>query len=499
MASPHPQQTPAYLIDQAKKRLPWTTLEQQVVRMQKQIAHAYQHGDRQAVYTLQMRLMESEAARLLAVRRVTEESQGKDTAGVDGVKSLTPAERLTMASMIHPIQWKHQSPEPVRRVWIPKPGVPERRPLAILPMIDRCKQALVKLALEPEWEMRFEAHSYGFRPGRSVHDAIAAILVAIEHQPAFVYDADVEGAFDHIDQNALLDKLQTCPAIEQVIRDWLKAGIIDGGVYVPSETGIAQGGVLSPLLMNIALHGLEEVVTGGNAGSQGQPLLVRYGDDFVIFHADRHELQLAERRVRRWLAAMGLQLNAQKTRISHTLISVQGEAGFDFLGFHIRQEQTEKPAEGKRKQGYESSLKTMVNPSKGAIERHKVAIEQKLRHLQNASQKQVIKELNPLIAGWTSYYNGVVDPTSMGQYDTFIEQQLIQWASVRHPGKERDWLLERYWQQDKNQTRTFATPDGLQLRLYQQTRILKGESSILFAHAKTGEQHRRTGKDEDRS
>ena len=419
--------------------------------------------------------MESEAARLLAVRRVTEASQGKDTAGVDGVKSLTPAERLAMASTIHPAQWKHQSPEPVRRIWVPKPGTNERRPIAVLPMIDRCKQALVKLALEPEWEMRFEAHSYGFRPGRGVHDAIAAIQVAIEHHPSFVYDADVEGAFDHINQKVLLDKLQTCPPIEQAIRGWLKAGVMDGGVYFPSEIGIAQGGVLSPLLMNIALHGMEEVVTGGNGSSQGRdrPFLVRYGDDFVILHADLHELQQAEKRVRHWLAAIGLQLNAQKTRITHTLIPVQGEAGFDFLGFNIRQEQAEKQAPGKLKQEHASWLKTMINPSKEAKQRHTATIEQKLRHLQSASQAQVIKELNPLIVNWTSYYNGVVEATSMSQYDELMEQRLMHWASTRHPGQTRNWLLERYWQQRGKHQRTFATPDGLQLRPYRQMSILK--------------------------
>src|SRR5438105_4820392 len=210
-----PQQTP-HAGSQGGNGLPWGALEQQVVRMQKQISQASQHGDKQAVHLLQQQLMEAEAARLLAVRRVTEESEGKDTAGVDGVKSLTPPERLEMASTIHPKNWKHQSPRPVRRVWLPKPGTDERRALGILPMIDRCKQALVKLALEPEWETRFEPHSYGFRPGRGAHDAIAAIVVAIEHHPTFVFDADIEGAFDYVNQTALLNKLQTSPLLRQV-------------------------------------------------------------------------------------------------------------------------------------------------------------------------------------------------------------------------------------------------------------------------------------------
>ncbi len=170
-----------------------------------------------------------------------------------------------MASTIHPQYWNNQPPMPVRRVWVAKPGTTERRPLAILPMIDRCKQALVKLALEPEWEVKFEPHSYGFRPGRGTHDAIAAIMVAIERHPAFVFDADIEGAFDHVNQAVVLEKLQTFPALRQAIHAWLTAGVMDGNTYSASETGIAQGGVLSPLLMNIALHGMEAVVTEGPA------------------------------------------------------------------------------------------------------------------------------------------------------------------------------------------------------------------------------------------
>src|SRR3989440_7450565 len=263
-------------------RLPWGSLEQQVVRMQKQISQASQRSDNKAVHDLQQRLMESEAARLLAVRRVAQENQGKDTAGVDGVKSLGPKERLTMASAIHPKNWNSQPSMPVRRVWVPKPGTAERRPLAILPMIDRCKQALVKLALEPEWEVKFEPHSYGFRPGRGAHDAIAAIVVAIERHPTFVFDADIEEAFASLNQAVVLDKLQTFPALRQAINAWLTAGVVDGNTYSPSATGIAQGGVLSPLLMNVALHGMEAVVTEGSANrhARTQPLLVRYVDNF---------------------------------------------------------------------------------------------------------------------------------------------------------------------------------------------------------------------------
>ncbi|MFL5654288.1 MAG: reverse transcriptase domain-containing protein [Ktedonobacteraceae bacterium] len=494
LGTQRPQQTPNPA-NQSRNSLPWTLLEQQVVRMQKQISQACQRGDKQAVHTLQQRLMESEAARLLAVRRATEENRGKDTAGVDGVKSLTSQERLAMASAIHPKNWNNQPPMPVRRVWISKPGTAERRPLAILPMIDRCKQALVKLALEPEWEARFEPHSYGFRPGRSTHDAIAAILVAIERRPTFVFDADIEAAFDHVNQAVVLDKLQTSPALRQTINAWLTAGVIDGGAYFPSATGIAQGGVLSPLLMNIALHGMEAVVTEGSANShtREQPLLVRYADDFVILHADLKELQQAVRRVKHWLARMGLHLHADKTRFTHTLTPYQGQIGFDFLGFSIRQEPVEKNPIGKSEQGHllgsktiitsrtrrlasqerSPAVKTIISPSQEANKRHLAAIEQRLQQLQTAPQARVIAELNPLIVGWAAYYNGVVPAATMSRYDDLIEQRLINWASKRHPGKARDWLLSRYWHRIGNNRSIFATSDGVQLRTYQQTSILR--------------------------
>ena len=441
---------------------PGLALEQQVVRMQKQIAQACQHGDRQVVHNLQQQLMESEAARLLAVRRVTEENQGRHTAGVDGVKSLTANERLAMASAIHPNYWNNQPPMPVRRVWVAKPGTTERRPLAILPMIDRCKQALVKLALEPEWEVKFELHSYGFRPGRGTHDAIAAILVAIERHPTFVFDADIEGAFEHVNQSVVLEKLQTFPALRQAIHAWLTAGVLDGNTYLASETGIAQGGVLSPLLMNIALHGMETVVTDSH--SREPPLLVRYADDFVVLHSDLKELQQAVRRINHWLATMGLHLHADKTRITHTLTPYQGQVGFDFLGFNIRQQ----------RRGAIHSTQTIINPSKEAIHRHLAVVEQRLQQLQTAPQARVIEALNPLIVGWAAYYNGIVPAATMSQYDDLVEQRLLHWASKRHPGKARDWLMTRYWQRVGNQRRVFATADGVQLRAYRQTSILRG-------------------------
>src|SRR5713226_2095212 len=250
---------------EAWNKLPWRKFEQHVYRIQKNIYRASQQGKTRKVQKLQKLLLKSEAARLLAVRRVTQDNQGKKTAGVDGVKAVKPKARLVMATQIHPKHWKHQTPRPVRRVWIPKPGKAEQRPLGIPPMLERSKQALVKMALEPEWEAKFEPNSYGFRPGRSCHDAIGAIFLDIEHTPKFVFDADIKGAFDNINQAALLDKLHTYPACRQVIKAWLQAGVMDGKDYSPTEMGTPQGGVISPLLMNVAIHGMEMAIKEGYA------------------------------------------------------------------------------------------------------------------------------------------------------------------------------------------------------------------------------------------
>lgn len=275
---------------EAWRKLPWRKLEQHVYRIQKRIYRANQRGDTRTVQKLQKLLMKSQAARLLAVRRVTQDNQGKKTAGVDGVKSVKPEQRFIMAERIHPERWKRQKPQPVRRVWIPKPGKAEKRPLGIPTMLERSKQALAKMALEPEWEAVFEPNSYGFRPGRSCHDAIEAIFNAIRYKPKFVFDADIKGCFDNINQEELLKKLRTCPAMGDAIKAWLKAGVLEGVDFTPTETGTPQGGVISPLLANIALHGMEAAITKGYKPPMEKPLMVRYADDFVV----RHEVARGE-------------------------------------------------------------------------------------------------------------------------------------------------------------------------------------------------------------
>lgn len=226
------------------KELPWHKLECNVFKLQKRIFKASQRGDGRTVRQppggpVQKTLMRSWSAKCMAVRKVTQDNQGKKTAGIDGVKDLQPTERLKLVSELTPTQ----QAKPTRRVWIPKPGSQEKRPLGIPAMTDRALQTLTKQALEPEWEARFDANSYGFRPGRSAHDAIAAIFGCISRQAKYVLDADIAKCFDKINHQALLEKLNTYPTLNRQIKGWLKSGYMDGETLFPTLEGTPQGGV----------------------------------------------------------------------------------------------------------------------------------------------------------------------------------------------------------------------------------------------------------------
>src|SRR5215813_10102665 len=223
-------------------QLPWRKLEVAVFKLERRIYKASHAGDIRRVHRLQKLLWKSRAAKLLAVRRVTQDNQGKNTAGIDGIKALTPRQRCALAAQLGTLP----TGSPTRRVWIPKPGKDDKRPLSIPTLHDRGLQALVKIVLEPEWEARFEPNSYGFRPGRSVHDAIGAIFIAIEKQPKYALEADIAKCFDRIDQPALLRKIKTFPTLNRLVKAWLQAGVLDNGVFTETTNGTPQGGVASP-------------------------------------------------------------------------------------------------------------------------------------------------------------------------------------------------------------------------------------------------------------
>ncbi|MEH2236258.1 group II intron reverse transcriptase/maturase [Nostoc sp.] len=464
----------------------WRKLERSVYKLQKRIYQASARGDVKAYRRLQKTLMKSWSARALAVRRVTQDNQGKKTAGVDGVKSLTPNLRLELTGNLK----LGTKVSPTRRVWIPKPGTEEKRPLGIPTMKDRALQALVKLALEPEWEARFEPNSYGFRPGRSCQDAIGAIFTAIGQKPKYVLDADIAKCFDRINQETLLRKLNTFPTICRQVRAWLKAGVIDGKQLFPTSEGTPQGGVISPLLANIALHGMEErikefaktldiKVSKGNGQISWQKKcsslsLIRYADDFVILHEDITVVHRCREIISEWLKGMSLELKPSKTRLAHTLEQYEQEKpGFDFLGFTIRQFPTGKYHS---KQGF----KTIITPSNTKQKVHYDQIASIIKAHQSTTQETLIIHLNPIIRGWANYYATVVSKEIYSEIDNLTYQKLRAWSKRRHPGKNGKWISNKYWSSIGDDNWVFATKKEGKISL----RLEKHGETPIVRHVK---------------
>ncbi|GHO71732.1 group II intron reverse transcriptase/maturase [Ktedonobacter sp. SOSP1-52] len=450
--------------------LPWRVIERSVFKLQKRIYQASQAGDTDRVHKLQRLLLSSWSAKCLTVRRVTQDNQGKKTAGVDGIKSLTPQQRIHLIQRLR-VDLKT---DPVRRVWIPKPNNPaEKRGLGIPTLFNRAAQMLAKLALEPEWEAKFESNSYGFRPGRSCHDAIQAIYGSINQKPKYVLDADIAHCFDQIDQSALLAKLHTFPLLRRVIKTWLKAGVMENGAWFPTEKGTPQGGVCSPLLANIALHGLEEALTAAfpstHHGERWKPTVVRYADDFVVLHPEKTAIEQIQQLAQNWLTGMGLTLKASKTHITHTLSPDEGQVGFDFLGFHIQQFPVSKMHAGKTHDGKLLGFKTIITPSATTVKRHQQAIKERIKRDQALPQAVLITHLNLLIRGWARYYAPVCAKRCYGQMDTYLFQQLWHWSKRRHPNKSGKWRAKAYWHPEKGRWQ-FATEQGA-LTLHRMTPI----------------------------
>ncbi len=453
------------------KTINWRQAERYVFKLQKRIYAASRCGDIQQVRKLQKTLMRSWSNRVLAVRRVTQDNAGKKTAGVDGIKSLSPEARFDLAKGL----FINGKSKPTRRIWIPKPGKTEKRPLSIPTIFDRGLQAVVKATLEPEWEARFEPSSYGFRPARSCHDAIKHIKNCIVSKPKFVLDADISQCFDRINQDALLRKLNMNGSVRQQIKAWLKSGVIDAGKFVATTAGTPQGGVLSPLLSSIALHGLESLINqefpanaaGIIKGSKNKfgcritrPTFIKYADDFVVLNESIVVIKRCEEIIKDWLKGLGLELKPGKTRIAHTLypqLSEDGQAGFDFLGHHIQQYPVGKYRDNKSSQGKSLGFITLITPSKKAIETHKQNLKSIITKNKSRSQAELIKDLNPVIRGWASYYR-VSDAGTSGDFsrlDRITYLRLRRWAkrqtgsiSIGH---------QKYWHPIGDNQRVFTT------------------------------------------
>lgn len=441
------------------RQIDWQKVQSTVSKLQRRIYRASQSGNLALARKLQKILTKSMSAKLIAVRKVTQDNQGQKTAGVDGIKSLTPEQRLELARNLN-IDAKADK---IRRVWISKKNG-EKRGLGISTINDRAKQALMKMALEPEWEARFEPNSYGFRPQRSTWDAIEAIKKSITYKSKYVLDVDIEKCFDKINHNKLINKATQITKFQKLIKAWLKSGILDKGLQINPEGGTPQGGVISTLLANIALHGLENEINKHFPSTKegyikmskqkygykvSAPTFVRYADDFVILGEEITVIEECKKIVENWLKEWGLNLKESKTKIVHTRYSVNNKkAGFDFLGFNIRhyelgKKHTNTFSNGKVKRRLE--FKTLIKPSKESIRRHYKSLAEIITKGNGIRQDYLINSLQKRITGWCNYYRYCNAKQTFSKINHVVWRRLLRWAVKRHQTKGTDWVINKYW------------------------------------------------------
>jgi RNA-directed DNA polymerase len=411
----------------------WKQVETEVQNLQHRIFVAKQKNDRRKLRRLQKLLLKSRSNILLALRRVTVYNKGKKTPGIDKV-IITKSERMNMFEDLLHTDLKLYTPLPVKRIYIPKPDVKQRH-LGIATIKDRCIQAMTKNCLEPEWEAVFESTSYGFRPGRSAHDAISRIYNTVSvkvkgiNKNKWILDADIEG-FYNVCHKDIIEKLDNFPGKQLVIK-WLAAGYLDRNVFHPTQQG--TGGIISPLLANIALCDLERIL--GTAPSKsgrvrGSRVYVRYADDFVVLCGSLKEARTTQIEIATWLKSKNLKLAANKTRIVHI------DEGFDFLGVNIRHYDTSKT---------KSNKVLMIQPSKKSIEKIKQKLREEWQFARGKSIVTVLNRINPIIKGWCNYFCKFVSTKYFRHLDNWTYVKCQNYASRMHPQKGKKWIYDKYF------------------------------------------------------
>jgi RNA-directed DNA polymerase len=424
---------------ESNEQTDWKEIERHVLRLQRQLAHAVENNNRKAVRHHKWLIRSSHHVKLLAIRHVTQENSGRRTPGVDGKTYTTPRERQELAELIN----LRQRPLPVRRVYIRKKNG-KLRPLGIPSIHDRVCQAIHKAAMEPEWDIQFSPNVYGFRPKRSTWDAMSQVFANLckKGSAQWVIEGDIRGYFDNVDHEKLLAKL--APEDRVYVGRMLKAPVIDPEEgLIESTRGTPQGGLLSPLLAVIALHGMEEELRRKahqmKFGSRANPGInvVVYADDFIVTCKTKEQAEQLVPAIAQWLAEnVGVELSLEKTHITHI------NDGFDFLGFNVRK--------------YKGQL--LIKPAK----KNKLAALRKIKGIldanKSAKQSMIIRLLNPVIRGWGNYYSTQVSKKVFSYCDHKINQMLWRWAKRRHPKKGAWWIFQKYF--TKRGNRNWVFTDG---------------------------------------
>jgi RNA-directed DNA polymerase len=438
MSSPELQASSG-LARRAWHQINWAACHRRVRSLQRRIVQAVKAGAWRKVKRLSYLLVHSFAARALAVKRVTENT-GKKTPGIDGELWDTPEKKATAVERIG--RWRNYRPVPLRRLYIPKKNG-KQRPLSIPAQIDRGKQALWLQALEPIAETRADRNSYGFRPKRRCADAIDQCFKALRQKDtaSWILEGDIQGFFDNIRFSWIEDHI---PMNKQVLSKWLKSGFVERGTLYPTTAGVPQGGIVSPVISNMVLDGLEQVVRSYPRFRRRYNIhYVRWADDFIVTAKSREVLaEVVLPRIQAFLADRGVRLSAEKTVITPLT------AGVDFLGQTLRKHE--------RRNGEPAKL--LIKPSTASFQALKAKVRTLCKQAAGATPAALIDRLNPLLRGWANYHRYTLCSQTFFRLDSFVWRRLFRWAKLRHPDKTGRWLTDRYFPHQPGESWRFTDP-----------------------------------------